>query len=136
MGALLDKPSLLFILILVVILLFGYKRLPDAARGIGRSLRVFKAETDGLRSDSSTVQGETATPVAPPAPIAPPEPVAAPAPVPAAAPVQATPVAPAAPVAPAQPVAAPAPRYLVDPVTGEQILAQPVAPPADGAPRS
>jgi sec-independent protein translocase protein TatA len=124
MGALLDKPSLLFILILVVILLFGYKRLPDAARGIGRSLRVFKAETDGLRSDSSTVQGETATPVAPPAPIAPP------APVPAAAPVQATPVA------PAQPVAAPAPRYLVDPVTGEQILAQPVAPPADGAPRS
>jgi sec-independent protein translocase protein TatA len=130
MGALLDKPSLLFILILVVILLFGYKRLPDAARGIGRSLRVFKAETDGLRSDSSTVQGETATPVAPPAPIAPP------APVPAAAPVQATQVAPAAPVAPAQPVAAPAPRYLVDPVTGEQILAQPVAPPADGAPRS
>ena len=130
MGALLDKPSLLFILILVVILLFGYKRLPDAARGIGRSLRVFKAETDGLRSDSSTVQGETATPVAPPAPIAPA------APVPAAAPVQATPVAPAAPVAPAQPVAAPAPRYLVDPVTGEQILAQPVAPPADGAPRS
>jgi sec-independent protein translocase protein TatA len=123
MGALLDRPSLLFILILVIVLLFGYKRLPDAARGIGRSLRVFKAETDGLRSDSSTsAPAETATPVAPPAPIA------APTPVPAPAPVQTTPAP-----APAQPAA---PRYLVDPVTGEQVLAQPVTPPADGAPRA
>ena len=38
-----------------------------------------------------------------------------------------------APAAPAQPEA---PRYLVDPVTGEQVLAQPVTPPADGAPRA
>ena len=116
-----------WIVILVVILLFGAKRLPDVARGLGRSLRVFKAETDGLRTDGSTVPAETATPVAPPAPLEPP------------APVQATPVAPPAPAAaaaPAQPAAAPAPRYLVDPVTGEQILAQPVTPPADGAPRS
>jgi sec-independent protein translocase protein TatA len=29
-------------------LLFGAKRLPDAARGLGRSLRIFKAETKGL----------------------------------------------------------------------------------------
>jgi len=116
-----------WIVILVVILLFGAKRLPDVARGLGRSLRVFKAETDGLRTDGSTVPAETATPVAPPAPLEPP------------APVQATPVAPPAPAAaaaPAQPAAAPAPRYLVDPVTGEQILAQPVTPPADGAPRA
>jgi sec-independent protein translocase protein TatA len=116
-----------WIVILVVILLFGAKRLPDVARGLGRSLRVFKAETDGLRTDGSTVPAETATPVAPPAPLE------------APAPVQATPVAPPAPAAaaaPAQPEPAPAPRYLVDPVTGEQILAQPVTPPADGAPRS
>ncbi|MEI2641385.1 MAG: Sec-independent protein translocase subunit TatA [Candidatus Nanopelagicales bacterium] len=36
------------ILILVIVLLFGARRLPDAARGLGRSLRIFKAETKGL----------------------------------------------------------------------------------------
>jgi sec-independent protein translocase protein TatA len=41
------------IIILLVVLLFGAKRLPDAARSVGRSLRIFKAETKGL------VEGET-----------------------------------------------------------------------------
>jgi sec-independent protein translocase protein TatA len=36
------------IIILLIVLLFGAKRLPDAARSIGRSLRIFKAETKGL----------------------------------------------------------------------------------------
>ncbi|MGB7983140.1 MAG: Sec-independent protein translocase subunit TatA [Candidatus Nanopelagicales bacterium] len=36
------------ILLLLIVLLFGAKRLPDAARGVGRSLRIFKAETKGL----------------------------------------------------------------------------------------
>ena len=35
----------------LLLLLFGAKRLPDAARGLGRSLRIFKAETKGLRDD-------------------------------------------------------------------------------------
>lgn len=43
----LKGPELL-ILVLVVVLLFGAKRLPDAARSVGRSLRIFKAETKGL----------------------------------------------------------------------------------------
>jgi sec-independent protein translocase protein TatA len=98
-----------WIVILVVILLFGAKRLPDLARGVGRSLRIFKAETEGLKSDG------TVTPAEPPA-------VTAAAATPAPAPV----------VTPAPA----APRYLVDPVTGEQVLAQPVSPPADGAPRA
>lgn len=42
------------ILILLVVLLFGARRLPDAARGLGRSLRIFKAETKGLAEDSTT----------------------------------------------------------------------------------
>ena len=39
------------IVLVLVLLLFGAKRLPDAARGLGRSLRIFKAETKGLRDD-------------------------------------------------------------------------------------
>ena len=40
------------ILVALILLLFGAKRLPDAARGLGRSLRIFKAETKGLTDDS------------------------------------------------------------------------------------
>jgi sec-independent protein translocase protein TatA len=42
------------ILILVIVLLFGARRLPDAARGLGRSLRIFKAETKGLTEPDAT----------------------------------------------------------------------------------
>jgi sec-independent protein translocase protein TatA len=38
------------ILILVVVALFGWKRLPDAARGLGRSMRIFKSEMDEMNS--------------------------------------------------------------------------------------
>jgi sec-independent protein translocase protein TatA len=41
----------LVIIALVVLILFGSKKLPDAARSFGRSLRIFKAETKGLRED-------------------------------------------------------------------------------------
>jgi sec-independent protein translocase protein TatA len=105
MGGLFDRPSVLILLIILLVLLFGAKRLPDAARGLGRSLRIFKAETEGLRSDGN----EAGTTTPPPAPAA----------------ITTAPVAQAQPV----PVAAEAPRYLVDPVTGERILAQPVQQP-------
>ena len=39
------------ILILVLLLLFGAKKLPELARGSGRALRIFKAETKGLITD-------------------------------------------------------------------------------------
>ena len=39
------------IILAILLLLFGAKRLPDTARGLGRSLRIFKAETKGLRED-------------------------------------------------------------------------------------
>ncbi|MGX5653376.1 twin-arginine translocase TatA/TatE family subunit [Geodermatophilus nigrescens] len=32
-------------------LLFGYRKLPDASRSLGRSLRIFKGEMNGLRGD-------------------------------------------------------------------------------------
>lgn len=44
----------LLIIAAIILLLFGAKRLPEAARGLGRSLRIFKAETKGLTDDSGT----------------------------------------------------------------------------------
>ncbi|KIR61689.1 Sec-independent protein translocase subunit TatA [Micromonospora haikouensis] len=49
MGAL--KPWHIAVLVVVMILLFGAKRLPDAARSLGRSLRIIKAETKSLHDD-------------------------------------------------------------------------------------
>lgn len=43
----------ILVLLALILLLFGAKRLPDAARGLGRSLRIFKSETKGLVSDST-----------------------------------------------------------------------------------
>jgi sec-independent protein translocase protein TatA len=43
-------PEIILIL-LVLVLLFGAKKLPDLARGSGRALRIFKAETKGLIDD-------------------------------------------------------------------------------------
>jgi sec-independent protein translocase protein TatA len=55
----------IIIIALVIVLLFGAKKLPDAARGIGRSLRIFKAETKGLREDDP--DDETTRQAQPPA---------------------------------------------------------------------
>ena len=51
----------IIIVALVIMVLFGAKRLPDASRSLGRSLRIFKAETKGLRDDNDTTV--TATPL-------------------------------------------------------------------------
>ena len=56
MGAL--KPWHIIVLVVVLILLFGAKRLPDAARGLGRSLRILKAETKGLAEDDVEAKAE------------------------------------------------------------------------------
>ena len=44
-------PTELIIIAVVIILLFGAKKLPDMARSLGRSAKIFKAETKGLRDD-------------------------------------------------------------------------------------
>jgi sec-independent protein translocase protein TatA len=46
----LGTPELILIL-LVLVLLFGASKLPELARGSGRALRIFKAETKGLVDD-------------------------------------------------------------------------------------
>ncbi|GIJ11460.1 Sec-independent protein translocase subunit TatA [Micromonospora andamanensis] len=56
MGAL--KPWHIAVLVVVLILLFGAKRLPDAARSLGRSLRIIKAETKSLADDDRDLAGK------------------------------------------------------------------------------
>lgn len=51
----LGTPELLIILA-VVILLFGASKLPELARGSGRALRIFKAETKGLTDDEDDLK--------------------------------------------------------------------------------
>lgn len=58
MGAL--KPWHIFVVVAVLVLLFGAKKLPDAARSLGRSMRILKAETKGLAEDGKTTEGSVA----------------------------------------------------------------------------
>ncbi|WP_216903923.1 Sec-independent protein translocase subunit TatA, partial [Nocardia alni] len=46
-------PTHWIIIVLLVLVLFGAKRLPDAARGLGRSLRIFKSEMSEMQSEGS-----------------------------------------------------------------------------------
>jgi sec-independent protein translocase protein TatA len=48
------------LIFLVILLLFGAAKLPDLARGTGRALRIFKAETKGLRDDDDSTSEEPA----------------------------------------------------------------------------
>ncbi|MEV5553323.1 Sec-independent protein translocase subunit TatA [Nonomuraea wenchangensis] len=75
----LGAPEIILILVALV-LLFGAKKLPDLARGVGRSLRIFKAETSKMNDDDDerpTVVQAQAQPHAQPAP---PQQIPAPAP--------------------------------------------------------
>ncbi|MDT0203556.1 twin-arginine translocase TatA/TatE family subunit [Nocardioides sp. AE5] len=53
----LGTPELL-IIFAAIILIFGASKLPELARGSGRALRIFKAETKGLRDDDDTTPDE------------------------------------------------------------------------------
>jgi sec-independent protein translocase protein TatA len=76
----------LVLVLLVIVVVFGSKRLPDSARSLGRSMRILKAETKGLRDDDAATAQTTATqvtgpvapqpvhvePIDPPSPLVPP----------------------------------------------------------------
>jgi sec-independent protein translocase protein TatA len=46
------------VVVIVFLLLFGAKRLPDLARSLGRSMRIIKAETRGLMEDDVAGKAE------------------------------------------------------------------------------
>lgn len=47
-------PWHIVVIVIVLLLLFGSKRLPDTARGLGRSLRIFKSEMKEMQRDDDT----------------------------------------------------------------------------------
>ena len=71
-----DSPWKILIVAVVIIVLFGSRKLPDAARSLGKSMRILKTEVQGLHDDDEPA---TASPVQ-----------AAPAQLQATAPVAAT----------------------------------------------
>jgi sec-independent protein translocase protein TatA len=79
----LESPSHWLIIALVVLVLFGYKKLPEMSRSVGRSLRIFKTEMKGMTEDDSARDTQpTAQPASPPPavpPVLPGTPVAPPA---------------------------------------------------------
>jgi sec-independent protein translocase protein TatA len=50
-GDLFDSPWKILIVAVVLIVLFGSKKLPDAARSLGRSMRILKSEVQDLHHD-------------------------------------------------------------------------------------
>ncbi|MDB1089011.1 Sec-independent protein translocase subunit TatA [Streptomyces sp. ACA25] len=63
-------PWQIVIIIAVIVLIFGAKRLPDTARALGKSLRILKSETSALKTDgesrTDTPASEDSEPPAPP----------------------------------------------------------------------
>ena len=59
-----DAPWHWVVLAILVIALFGYKKLPDAARAMGRSLRIFKTEIKGMSEDDSARNAARTQPAA------------------------------------------------------------------------
>jgi len=51
MGNLFDSPWKVLVVAIVLIVLFGSKKLPDAARSLGKSMRILKAEVSDLHHD-------------------------------------------------------------------------------------
>jgi sec-independent protein translocase protein TatA len=55
------EPWHILVVVLIFVLLFGYKKLPDAARGLGKSLRILKSETKALREEGKDTTASSST---------------------------------------------------------------------------
>jgi sec-independent protein translocase protein TatA len=87
----LDNPLHIAFLLIVLLLVFGAKRLPEIGRSVGSGMREFK---DSISGQSAPMLSQTAQqPQTPPQPVAAQAPVAQPAPVAVAAPAPAAPPA-------------------------------------------
>jgi sec-independent protein translocase protein TatA len=79
LGDLFDSPWKILIIAVVILVLFGSRKLPHAARSLGQSMRILKREVQGLHEDEQEAPAQggtsapqfqqpqlTATPAAPP----------------------------------------------------------------------
>ncbi len=85
-GDLFDSPWKILIVAVVIIVLFGSKKLPHAARSLGQSMRILKREVQGMHEEDSETGAPAAGQASGPAAPAPPAQLtaAAAAPAPAA----------------------------------------------------
>ncbi len=69
MGNLFDSPWKILIVAIVLIVLFGSRKLPDAARSLGKTMRILKTEVSSLHEDEPDpkTSGASSTPGASPA---------------------------------------------------------------------
>ncbi len=77
-GDLFDSPWKILIVAVVIIVLFGSKKLPHAARSLGQSMRILKKEVQGLHEDEDEIGAPVPAPATafpsaqlPAAPVAP-----------------------------------------------------------------
>jgi len=49
----LREPTHILLLVIVLVVLFGAKRLPDSARSLGKSMRIFKSEMKDMKDDKA-----------------------------------------------------------------------------------
>jgi sec-independent protein translocase protein TatA len=75
-GDLFDSPWKILIVAVVIIVLFGSRKLPDAARSLGKSMRILKTEVSGLHEDEAAPSTSTSVQAAPAQLQAPAEPAA------------------------------------------------------------
>jgi sec-independent protein translocase protein TatA len=71
-GDLFDSPWKILIVAVVIIVLFGSRKLPDAARSLGKSMRILKTEVQGMHEDESAASApaQFQAPIPPAAPAA------------------------------------------------------------------
>jgi sec-independent protein translocase protein TatA len=67
-GDLFDSPLKVLIIAVVVLILFGSRKMPDAARSLGRSMRILKSEVSKIHEDDEQPEPATQAPQAVAAP--------------------------------------------------------------------
>ncbi|MFD4246125.1 Sec-independent protein translocase subunit TatA [Streptomyces sp. IBSNAI002] len=58
------KPLEILLIIAVIVLLFGAKKLPEMARSLGKSARILKSEAKAMKKDGEAEDAATAAPAA------------------------------------------------------------------------
>ncbi|PZU02987.1 MAG: twin-arginine translocase TatA/TatE family subunit [Gordonia sp. (in: high G+C Gram-positive bacteria)] len=61
------QPWHIVLVVVVFLILFGSRKLPDAARGLGRSMRIFKSEISEMNNDDKTAEDPAPQPNSRPA---------------------------------------------------------------------